>query len=81
MAGRRTFLAPGQRYVRADLAPWRADRQLTIVRVDRAPDGAERVAYRCPGGRYAIGAAAAFEAAVAGGRVLPVVGAGEPARA
>ena len=80
MAGRRTFLAPGQRYVRADLAPWRADRQLTIVRVDRAPDGSERVAYRCPGGRYAIGAAAAFEAAVAGGRLVPVAGTGRIAR-
>lgn len=71
-----TFLAPGQRYVRPNLAPWRADQQITIVHVARDANQVVKVTYRCPSGREVCGDAAKFEVAVALGDVIPVTGAG-----
>ena len=50
-----TYLAPGQRYIRADLAAWRADQQVTIVDVKRGQHQCARVTYRCPSGRVVTG--------------------------
>ena len=71
-----TYLAPGQRYVPTGSAAWRADRQLTVLRVGRDGAGLLRVAYRCPNGHQVVEPAAQFEAAVAAGQLVPVVGAG-----
>ena len=74
-----TFLSPGQRYVPTGSAGWRADRQVTILRVGRDLSGLLRVAYRCANGHQVVEPAAQFEAAVAGGQLVPVVGFGSPA--
>jgi hypothetical protein len=71
-----TYLAPGQRYAPSDSPAWRADRQLTVLAVGRDPRGTMRVAYRCPDGHQVVEPAAQFEAAVASGQLVPVVGAG-----
>lgn len=75
-----TFLAPGQRYVRADLAGWRADQQITIVQVQLGADRLMHVTYTCPSGRQVRGHAAEFEVAVAIGELVPVTGFGQAAR-
>ncbi len=75
-----TYLAPGQRYVKADLQAWRADQQITIVKVTRRHGRVPaRVTYRCPGGQEVFGAAAQLEAAIAAGRIVPVTGFGRVA--
>jgi hypothetical protein len=71
-----TYLAPGQRYTPTGSAGWRADRQVTILRVGRDLQGVSRVAYRCPNGHQVVEPVAQFEAAVAAGQLVPVVGAG-----
>ena len=71
-----TFLAPGQRYVAVDRPAWRADQHLTILRIDREPDGSTRVTFACPGGREVNGAANRLESAVLDGLIVPVVGSG-----
>ena len=73
-----TFLSPGQRYVPTGSAGWRADRQVTILRVGRDLSGLLRVAYRCANGHQVVEPVAQFEAAVAGGQLVPVVGIGSP---
>jgi hypothetical protein len=80
MAATATFLAPGQRWARPDLPAWRADLQITILHVARAPRCAPRVTYRCPNGDEVTGPAASFEAAVAAGDIVPVAGSGRIAR-
>ena len=75
-----TFLSAGQRYVPTGSAGWRADRQVTILRVGRDLSGLLRVAYRCANGHQVVEPAVQFEAAVAGGQLVPVVGVGLPAR-
>ncbi len=75
-----TFLAPGQRYVRPDLASWRADQQITILHVGLDADCVAKVTYRCPGGREVCGDVAKFELAVVLGDVIPVAGAGHVGR-
>ena len=74
-----TFLAPGQRWARHDLPGWRADLQITIVQV-AFHAGAPWVTYHCPDGDRVSGPAEAFETAVAAGQIVPVAGAGLPAR-
>ena len=72
MSHPRTFLAPGQRYAPAGAPAWRADRQVTVLRVGRDLQGLLRVAYRGPDGHQVVEPAARFEAAVAAGRLVPV---------
>ena len=72
----RTFLTPGQRYAAPGSAPWRADGQITIVALDWDERGVCRVRYRCPSGPTLTLRAAELEAAIAGGQLVPVVGAG-----
>jgi len=74
-----TFLAPGQRYMKAGGAGWRADLQLLVLGIDRDPEHGLCVTYRCPGGRLVRGAAVEFEIAVAVGDIVPVVAAGQVA--
>jgi hypothetical protein len=76
MIAYQTYLAPGQRYVKADLAAWRADHQITIVHVGRDTDDVLRVTYVCPSGREVCGKVDQFELAVAAGEIVPVTGAG-----
>jgi hypothetical protein len=80
MAAINTYLAPGQRYVSSGGAAWRADRQVTILRVGHDLSGLLRVAYRSANGHQVVEPAAQFEAAVANGQMVPVVGAGFLAR-
>jgi hypothetical protein len=75
MAKHTTFLSPGQRWTRHDLPGWRADLQITIVRVI-ANEEAAWVTYRCPNGEHVSGPAGGFEAAVAAGDIVPVTGVG-----
>ena len=72
----RTFLTPGQRYMQFDGTPWRLEQQVTIVRVDRDPDGVPCVVSRCLDGEELVAPAAQLEAAVAAGLLVPVAGAG-----
>jgi hypothetical protein len=71
-----TYLAPGQRYVRADLAAWRADQHITIVHVGRDTDQVLRVTCRCPSGQEVRAVATQLEIAIAAGEIVPVMGAG-----
>jgi hypothetical protein len=75
-----TYLAPGQRYTPTGSATWRADKQVTILRVGRDLSGLLRVAYHLPNGHQVVEPAAQFEAAVANGQLVPVTGAGALAR-
>lgn len=75
MAAIRTFLAPGQRYVQPG-GGRQADRQFTISCLGRDGLGLPRVTVLSPDGRWIVVYAAQVEAAVAGGQLLPVVGAG-----
>lgn len=68
-----TFLTSGQRYAPAGSPAWRADHQLTILRVGRDRQGVLRVAYRGPHGHQAVEPTSQFEAAVANGQLVPVV--------
>jgi hypothetical protein len=77
---RTTYLAPGQRYIPSFSAGWRSDRQVTVLMVDRDPSGLLRVAYRYADGHQVVEPAVQFEAAVTAGQLVPVVGAGCPAR-
>jgi hypothetical protein len=71
-----SYLAPGQRYAPAGSPAWRADRQVTVLRVGRDRQGLLRVAYRCPDGHQVVEPTAQFEAAVASGQLVPVAGPG-----
>jgi hypothetical protein len=73
---RRTFLAPGQRYADITTVPWRIDQQLTILQIGQQPDGRTVVTYRCFNGAEETTAATQFEAAIARGLLVPVVGIG-----
>jgi hypothetical protein len=75
-----TFLAPGQRYGDPHWPAWRTERQLTIVRVGWDAGGRPWVVYRGPDGQEAGGPVAWFEAAVAAGELVPVIGPGPIAR-
>lgn len=77
---RRTFLAPGQRYADITTTPWRIDQQLTILQISQQPDGRTVVTYRCFNGTEETTVAAQFEAAIARGLLVPVVGGGRIAR-
>ena len=72
-----TFLAPGQRYAPTGSPAWRADRQVTILRVGRDRSGRLRVAYCSPNGEQVVEPTAQFEAAVAAGHLVPVAGWGQ----
>jgi hypothetical protein len=76
-----TFLAPGQRYAPTGCPAWRADRQVTILRVGRDRSGLLRVAYRYPSGDQVFEPTAQFETAVATGQLVPVAGWGGSGRA
>ena len=78
MATDHAFVAPGQRYGEADLAPWRVCQQITLLAVHTGTDGVRSVTYRCPGGGDVTGLAARLEAAIAAGLVVPVGAAGGP---
>ena len=75
-----TYLAPGQRYAPIGLDAWRVDHQITVMHVGRDDGRPPRVTYRCPNGEEVLGLAADFEAAVAGGQLVPVAGTGRIAR-
>lgn len=75
-----TYLAPGQRYTPSGSAGWRSDRQVTVLLVGRDRQGQVRVAYRCHNGHQVVEPAAQFEAAVATGQLVPVIGSGFLAR-
>ena len=75
-----TYLAPGQRYAPSGAAAWRPDRQVMVLTVGRDRRGLVRVAYRCPNGDRVVEPAAQFEAAVADGQLVPVIGCGFLAR-
>jgi hypothetical protein len=76
MATPRTFVAPGQRYAEADKSAWRSDHQLTVVHVACDDRGRACVTFRCPNGDQIVLPAAHFEAVVAAGQLVPVIGAG-----
>jgi len=80
MAATTTFLAPGQRWLRRDIPAWRAALQITILRVESDSHRLPLGTYRCPGGDDVTGPATSFEAAVAAGEIVPVVGTGRFAR-
>jgi hypothetical protein len=67
-----TFLAPGQRYAPTGSPAWRADRQVTILRVEHELSGRLRVTYCSPNSDQVIEPTAQFEAAVAAGQFVPV---------
>jgi len=76
MADPTTFITPGQRFIQTGLPEWRADLQITIVRVAWDSAGVARVTFRCPNGEVVIGPAANIETAIANGEIVPVVAAG-----
>lgn len=76
---RATFLAPGQRYAEAGTAPWRIDKQWTVVHVGLS-GGAARVTSRCPNGHQLVVPAQQLEAAILAGQIVPVAGTGRIAR-
>ena len=78
--GNGTFLAPGQRYSQPGAGAWRADRQVTVARLDRDALGLARVTFHTPDGGELTLYAAQVEAAIAEGELAPVVGAGWTAR-
>jgi hypothetical protein len=80
MFGLTTFLAPGQRYIKADLPTWRADYQITIVEVQRDGERSPSVTFRVPNGQLVRGAAVEFELAITVGDIVPVMGAGQSIR-
>lgn len=67
-----TYLTAGQRYAHPDVRSWRIDQQVIILAVDVDGAGRPHIIYRCPNGRDIRGDAAAFEAAIARGSVVPV---------
>jgi hypothetical protein len=75
-----TYLAPGQRYTQPDGPAWRADRQVTVARLDRDPLGLTRVTFHCPDGTELTLYATQVETAIADGNLTPVVGTGWTAR-
>ena len=76
----RKFLSPGQRYAQPSCTPWRLDRQVTVVRVDRDAGGAPRVVSRFADGEEFVAPALEVELAIAAGLLVPVAGAGRIAR-
>jgi hypothetical protein len=75
----RTYLAPGQRYTDVAANPWRLDQQLTILHIGERAGGQSVVTYRLLSGGVETASAAQFEAAVAKGLIVPVVGFGRVA--
>ena len=71
-----TFLAPGQRYVDIAADPWRVDQQLTILQIAQQLDDTAVVTYRSFNGDEESTSASRFEAAIAGGLIVPVIGIG-----
>ena len=76
MTIRRPFVAPGQRYAEPVGPDWRSDHQFTVVDVGRDGHGPTRVACRIAGGDLFVLPVSLFEAAIAAGLFVPVVGAG-----
>ncbi len=68
-----SFLAPGQRYVRAGRTIWRADNQLTILAVGKDLSGHVWATYRDSHGADSTAPATQFERAVAAGEIVPVI--------
>lgn len=66
-----TFLAPGQRYAEAGTAPWRIERQWTVVHVGQSR-GITNVVYRCANGHQMTMPAQQLEAAIESGLMTPV---------
>jgi hypothetical protein len=71
-----TFLSPGQRYVDIAADPWRVDQQLTILQIAPRADDTAIVTYRCFNGDEESTTVHRFEAAIAGGLIVPVTGTG-----
>jgi len=74
-----TFLAPGQRYADIATDPWRVDQQLTILQIAHHTGDKAVVTYRCFNGDEESTSVSRFEAAVAGGLIVPVIGTGRVA--
>ena len=72
-----TFLAPGQRYADIAADTWRVDQQLTILTIAHRPGGSPIVTYRCFNGDEESTSARQFEAAIASGLIVPVIGVGQ----
>jgi hypothetical protein len=74
-----TFLAPGQRYADIAADPWRVDQQLTILHIAHHAEDKAVVTYRCFNGDEESTLVSRFEAAIAGGLIVPVIGPGRVA--
>jgi hypothetical protein len=74
-----TFLAPGQRYADIAADPWRVDQQLTILQIADQGGDSPVVTYRCFNGDEESTLVSRFEAAIAGGLIVPVIGTGRVA--
>jgi hypothetical protein len=72
-----TFLAPGQRYADIAADAWRVDQQLTILTIAQSPGGNAIVTYRSFNGDEESTSARQFEAAIANGLIVPVIGIGQ----
>jgi hypothetical protein len=72
----RTFLAAGQRYAGLSATPWRVDEHLTVLEISHRRDGQALVTFRDADGDLETAPAAQFEAAIAGGVLVPIVGTG-----
>lgn len=71
-----TYLAPGQRYADITADPWRVDQQLTILQIAHQPGDHSIVTYRCFNGVHESTLVSRFEAAIASGLIVPVIGTG-----
>jgi hypothetical protein len=80
MSGLCTFLAPGQCYAVSGATPWRRDKQVTILLVAADAHGCAHITYRGPSGQMLKAKADQVEAAVAAGRLTPVIAGGHLAR-
>jgi hypothetical protein len=74
------LLAPGQRYCAAEASTWRADQQLTILKVGLNEDGDMWISYRMSGGPLMTAGACQLERAIATGEIVPVFGMGQVVR-
>ena len=70
-------LAPGQRFARREATTWRADQQLTILKVGRSDDGEVWISYQIPGGPIMTAGAGKIERAIAEGEMVPIYGFGQ----
>jgi hypothetical protein len=80
MPAPRTFIAPGQRFVRPGRRPWYVDNELTVLHVGKDALGSLWVTYRDQDGEDLTGPADWFEEAVTAGEIVPAVSSGGVAR-